>query len=77
MACQTINGRQVCSSGRGDVVQSFGNAAPSADADDDMGLDPGDRQHIEQHRPGGHTMLLDRDGTSLHLRTDRLSIDRD
>jgi hypothetical protein len=85
VACQTVDGRQVCVSGHGDVVQSFGHGGsaggPGHDADTDRngeGLDDGpDAPALQQHREGGHTLLLERDGMHLHLRTDRLSIDRD
>jgi hypothetical protein len=84
VSCQTVDGRKVCVSGHGDVVQSFGNGKSSGDDADayDEGLDgaPADptiHQRLEQHGPGGHTLLLERDGTKLHIRTDRLSIDRE
>jgi hypothetical protein len=84
VSCQTVDGKKVCVSGHGDVVQSFGNGK-SSDEDaytDDEGLgdapsNPATHQRLEQHGPGGHTLLLERDGTKLHIRTDRLSIDRD
>lgn len=81
--CQTVNGRTVCSSPSGDVVQSFGSGAPLADradaAQDEApeGADSAPLQRIERHGPGGHTLLFSRDGSTLHLRTDRLRIDRD
>jgi hypothetical protein len=84
VACQTVNGKHVCVSGHGDVVQSFGAGGSSDWSDHDTdkdtagdaaGLD--DAPRLEQRWEHGHTMLLNRDGTELHLRTDRLSIDRD
>jgi hypothetical protein len=83
VSCQTVDGKKVCVSGHGDVVQSFGNGKSfSDDADNDEdGLDgapshPVIHQRLEQHGPGGHTLLLERDGTKLHIQTDSLSIDR-
>jgi len=88
VSCQTVNGKTVCVSGHGDVVQSFGNGPPSdtgGDDSDDAGsggrgdVPPGPtiKERLERHDSSGHTLLLDRDGTRLHLRTDWLSIDRD
>jgi hypothetical protein len=89
VSCQTVDGKKVCVSGHGDVVQSFGNSAsPHDDANrdegtgDDEGLDgapsgPTMRQRLEQHGPHGRTLLLQRDGASLHFHNDWLSIDRD
>lgn len=85
VSCQTINGKKVCVSGHGDVVQSFGNGATSDPSDaateaegwDDMPSGPVMKQRFQQYDRRGHTMLLDRDGSQLHLRTDKLSIDRD
>jgi hypothetical protein len=89
VSCQTVDGKKVCVSGHGDVAQSFGNGSSPHDganrddgAGDDEGLDgaPSDprmRQQLEQHGPHGRTLLLQRDGTSLHFHNDRLSIDRD
>lgn len=82
VSCQTINGKRVCTSGHGDVVQSFGNGSSDDSAQDgdeatgDPPPVPKSRQHIEQHSPSGRTLLLDRDGSSLHLRTDWLTVDR-
>jgi hypothetical protein len=82
VSCQTVDGKKVCVSGHGDVVQSFGNGKSfSDDADnDEEDLDGASRpvihQRLEQHGPGGHTLLLERDGTKLHIQTDSLSIDR-
>jgi hypothetical protein len=83
VSCQTVDGKKVCVSGHGDVVQSFGNGnssrddASTGDEDlDDAPAGPAIHQRIEQHGPGGHTLLLERDGTKLHVQTDSLSIDR-
>jgi hypothetical protein len=84
VACQTVNGKQVCVSGHGDVVQSFGGSGSSdwsrQDTNKDatgQAEDPDDVPGPEPRWARGHTMLLQQDGTELHLRTDRLSIDRD
>jgi hypothetical protein len=85
VSCQTVDGRKVCVSGRGDVVQSFGADTSSRDrpAHDDARTDDEDidapvlHQRVELHGRDGHTLLLQRDGTQLHLQTDRLSLDRD
>ncbi len=84
MSCQTVDGRKVCVSGHGDVIQSFGDRAapPSGDDEGTDGLDdgsPGPTMHrrLERHGHSGHPLLLEQDGFRLHLRTDRLSIDRD
>jgi hypothetical protein len=80
-SCQTVNGKTVCISGHGDVMQSFGNGSPrdqSGKAAEDPGADaPAVKERLEQHGPGGHSMLLERSGTELHLRTDWLSVDRE
>lgn len=85
-SCQTVNGRTVCVSGHGDVVQTFGNGSsrdePSGDSAGDGDPDgnfkmPAVKERLEQHGPGGHSMLLERNGTKLHLRTDWLSLERD
>jgi hypothetical protein len=87
VSCQTVNGRKVCVSNGGGVVQSFGDHTSSNSPDDGAGADdegagsenpaPATRQRLERHDPGGHSLLLDRSGQKLHLRTDWLSIDRD
>ena len=88
VSCQTVNGKTVCVSGHGDVVQSFGNGPPSdpsGDDTDDAGsrgrgdVPPGPavKERLERYDARGRTLLLDRDGTRLHLRTDWLSIDRE
>jgi hypothetical protein len=83
VSCQTVDGKKVCVSGHGDVVQSFGNGKSSSNdaSTDDEDLDgatshPVIHQRIEQHGPSGHTLLLERDGTKLHIQTDTMSIDR-
>lgn len=83
VSCQTINGKKVCTSGHGDVVQSFGNGASSDQDQDaaDEGLDdvPSGRANelwLQQRGPRGRSMTLYRNGTELHLHTDKLSIDR-
>jgi hypothetical protein len=82
-SCQTIDGRTVCISGHGDVVQSFGNGAsrhPRPGVTEDPGDRDGDmpemKERLEQYGPGGHWMQLQRDGNDLHVRSDWLSIDR-
>jgi hypothetical protein len=84
VSCQTVDGKKVCVSGHGDVIQSFGSGKPSADdaATDDKDLDdapPGPALHerLERRDPRGRMLLLQRDGASLHLHSDWLSIDRD
>jgi hypothetical protein len=80
VSCQTIDGKKVCVSGHGDVVQSFGKGSPSDASDDganDEGLDSAPPERPQHPDPRGHQLLLQRDGSALHLRTDRLSIDRD
>jgi hypothetical protein len=82
VSCQTINGQKVCVSGHGGVVQSFGKTTPPDPSDDATGTEglddsPPARQQLEQRDFHGRTMLLERDGTKLHLRTDWLSVDRE
>jgi hypothetical protein len=93
VSCQTVDGRKVCVSGHGDVVQTFGGGRSSRDdaADRDIGNDgsaddegmdggPSDptlHERLERHDAHGHVLLLQRDGTRLHLRTDWLAIDRE
>lgn len=79
VSCQTINGRTTCTNGGHDVVQSFGgmgdepaDAVPDEPDSDDATPPRGWRMP----KPGHHTLLLQRDGLNLHLRTDRLAIDR-
>jgi hypothetical protein len=80
-SCQTVNGKTVCISGHGDVVQSFGHSSPPDMSTDDTGDQdedlPTPKQRLEQHGPAGRSMLLERDGTRLHVRSDWLSIDRE
>jgi len=80
VSCQTVNGKKVCTSGHGDVVQSFGNGSSSDDAGDE-GMDgvppkPGPQQRLERRDSRGRTLLLQRDGTRLHVHNDWLTIDR-
>jgi hypothetical protein len=82
VSCQTVNGRKTCVSNGGDVVQSFGDHTPSRSAGDDAGADDRDLGNEKpvpagRHDSRGHSLLLDRSGEKLHLRTDWLSIDRD
>lgn len=84
--CTSGNGDAVQTFGGGSSTQSPSTrsgdgAAGDGTADDDKDSDdasptPGPRQHVVQHGPNGRTLLLDRNGTQLHLRTDNLSIDR-
>jgi hypothetical protein len=83
VSCQTINGRTTCTNGGHDVVQSFGgsgddpaDATPDEPERDDATPPRGWQMPMPQRPPGNHTLLLQRDGLNLHLRTDRLSIDR-
>jgi hypothetical protein len=87
-ACQTVDGKTVCSSGHGDVVQSFGGGASSHDdasLDDSAGTDddtddvppsPANKLQLEQHGASGHALQLQRDGSRLHIHNDWISIDR-
>jgi hypothetical protein len=83
-SCQTIDGKTVCVSSGGGIVQSFGNHTPSTDPDDPTGFDDEDFGKSNPGPPGkgrhgraDHTIVLDRTGKSLHLRTEPLSIDGD
>jgi hypothetical protein len=89
VSCQTVDGRKVCVSNGGGVVQSFGNHAPSDNLDNSIGADDEGLNNTapdpdmpvparqDRHGHGGHTLLIDRAGRTLHLQTDTLSIDRD
>lgn len=89
VSCQTVDGKKTCVSGNGGVVQSFGGGSPSGDdtaigdersSDEGMGgapSDPAMRQRFERIDPRGRGLLIQREGTKLHLRSDWLSIDRD
>jgi hypothetical protein len=83
VSCQTINGKKVCVSGKGDVVQSFGGRTSSDDGDtQDKGSDGDEdlspmKQRLEQHGSRGRTLLLERQGSRLHVHNDWLSYDRD
>ena len=90
VSCQTVNGRTTCVSGG--IVQEFGggrmtppppepheppDAAPDAEPDEPPAYRrPGGRLSIERHGPAGW-LSLQRDGSRLRLRTDRLALDRD
>ena len=87
VSCQTVDGRTTCVSGGGSVVQQFGSAgsAPPViepDEPDDRDDAPppppraGRRLSIERQGPAGR-LWLERDGSRLRLRTDRLAIDLD
>ena len=91
MSCQTVNGRTTCVGGNGAIVQQFGSAPRSAPmlvpdeaVPDDDGPDEEaipmprsrGRMQIERRGPAGW-MTIERDGSRLRLRSDRLSIDRD
>jgi hypothetical protein len=80
VSCQVVDGRKVCSSSHGDVVQSFGNGGSSGGdtvAGDDGEDAPAIRQHIERRDSRGRTLRLGRDATRLHLQTDWLSLHQD
>jgi hypothetical protein len=99
VSCQTVDGKKVCVSGHGDVMQSFGggssagNGASHDDStDDDEGLDSGHvdsgrsdnrpsvpamKQRLERRDGHGGNLLLQRDGTRLHIHNDWLSVDRE
>jgi hypothetical protein len=83
VSCQTVNGKKVCVSGHGDVVQSFGGGTSSDDSasqdksgDEDEDLPPM-KQRLEQRDSRGRTLLLERQGSKLHVHNDWLSYDRD
>src|SRR5690242_8731814 len=86
-SCQTVDGKTVCVGGNGDAVQVFGGGQPPPDLPD-LGEDdgtpddgpallvpPGSRLWIGRDGPGAGKLLLRRDGRSLHLRTDGVSVD--
>jgi hypothetical protein len=83
-SCQTVDGKTVCTSGHGDVVQSFGGASKpdvtNEDANEpdwnDLPPAPAVKERLQQRGPAGHSVLLQRDGNKLHLRTDWVSVDR-
>lgn len=85
-SCQTINGKTVCVSRHGDVVQSFGNGSTSdmpgseTEGANEQGREndvPALKERLEQLRPNGHSLLLDRNGPEMHLRSDWFSVDRE
>ncbi len=93
ISCQTIDSKKVCVSGHGDVVQSFGDGTSTdsdlGNGGDDLGTGADDagndnpppgptlQQRFERQDSPGRTLLLQRQGSELHLRSDWLSIDRD
>ena len=78
VSCQTVNGQKVCVSGHGGVVQSFGKTNPPPDdAGDDMDDAPPAKERLQRQNFHGRTLLLDRDGSKMHLRTDWLPVDRE
>jgi hypothetical protein len=78
VSCQSVDGKTVCTSGHGDVVQSFGNTAPS-DPDDGTSADPsGDPSREPRHRGGqSRSLQLQQQGGRLHFQNDWITIDRD
>ena len=86
-SCQTVDGKTVCVGGNGDAAQVFGGGQsspdlPDLDEDDGAANDgpvplapPGSRLWIERDGPGAGKLVLRREGRSLHLRTDGLSVD--
>lgn len=88
-SCQTVNGRTTCVSGGGGVVQHFGSArsaASGAAADEAVDHeaerreadDPVSRRGLAIERRGpGAALSLQREGTRLRLRTERLAVDID
>ncbi|RAI58809.1 hypothetical protein [Roseicella frigidaeris] len=68
-SCQTVDGRTVCVSGKGDVVQEFGNRAP-----DQAGQPAARRLWLERQGAAGR-LQLDREAGKLRLRTERLDLD--
>jgi len=89
VSCQTVNGRTTCVGGNGAVVQQFGgppSTEPPAimDEEDEPALEeealsaPRSRDRLSIERRSPHAwMSLQRDGSRLRLRTDRLSIELD
>jgi hypothetical protein len=86
-SCQTVDGKTVCVGGNGDAVQTFGGGHPPPDlpdlGEDDGTADggpvplvpPGSRLWIERNGAGAGKLVLRREGRTLHLRTDGLSVD--
>jgi hypothetical protein len=80
ISCQTVNGRTVCASKNGDVVQSFGGQASpdSKDAEsDDDSTPPARHQRFDMTSPRGQHLSVTQDGSSLHIRSGSILIDRD
>jgi hypothetical protein len=69
-SCQRVDGRTVCLSGDGSVLQQFGAEAPRGSAE------AGRQLRIERRGLAG-PLLLEREGGRLRLRTDRLDLDLD
>jgi len=86
-SCQTVDGRTVCVGGNGDAVQTFGGGHPPPDPPDlgeddgtaDDGpvvlVEPGSRLRVGRGGPGVGQLQLRREGRTLHLRSDGLSVD--
>ncbi len=85
-SCQTVNGQTTCIGGNGSVVQRFGAPLPDpsampeeAEPEEEAAPMPrprGGHLLLERRGPAGW-MMIEREGTRLRLRSDRLSIDRD
>lgn len=77
VACQTVNGQTTCTGGNGAVVQRFGRSvAPPSILPPGEAEDMPERLFLDRRSPPGW-MSIERDGTRLRLRSERLSIDRD
>jgi hypothetical protein len=86
-SCQTVDGKTVCVGGNGDAVQTFGGGHPPPDlpdlGEDDGTADdgpvvlvtPGSRLRVGRGGPGVGQLQLRREGRTLHLRSDGLSVD--
>jgi hypothetical protein len=78
-SCQTVDGQTVCTGGNGAIRQGFGarSVTPPViiEEDDDAAALP-PRLFLDRRGPAGR-LTIERDGTRLRLRSDRLSIDRD
>lgn len=88
VSCQTVNGRTTCIGGNGAVVQQFGGVPPTEPpaitkedepaTEDEAPPAPSPQERLSIERRSPHAwMSLQRDGTRLRLRTNRLSIDLD
>jgi hypothetical protein len=77
-SCQTVDGHTVCTTGNGAAVQSFGSArGPRMDDGTATGEDPDDAAAAVPRAGTGRGILLQRDGTSLHLRNGSTVVDID